>query len=163
MDFYRSKCTASARDQQPLSVNERIRDFSPGAVIDGGDRGSGDVHSGGAGFLGEAFIVQEPQSFKLVHRHPDAFFRRHVIRRKTAVNREPLDPAASDRPWHKHLLSGLSWMILPEFLPYVNNCDQRIRAAAQAARSVLKKVSKKSFEKNCRCAAISSGAPYQLV
>ena len=60
IDLNRFIRTAPASDQQTLAVNKDIRNFFPCAVVNCRDRGAGDTHSGSAGFLCEAFVIQKP-------------------------------------------------------------------------------------------------------
>ena len=110
LKLYRFVFTAASCDQQPFPVDEGIRDFFPRAFIDRRDRGPGDVHPGGAGLLREALAVQKAQRLVFVHRHPHALGCRNIVRRKTAIDRQPLYPAASDRSCHRR-----------SFLTYVNS------------------------------------------
>ena len=57
IDFNRFIFTAPACNQQSLPMNESIRDLFSRAFIDRGNRGSGNVHPNGAGFLGESFVI----------------------------------------------------------------------------------------------------------
>ena len=59
IDLDRFKYTMSACDQQPFPIHEGISDLFPCAVINGSYCGPGNVHPGGTGFLGKAFIVQK--------------------------------------------------------------------------------------------------------
>ena len=49
----------SAGYQQPLSMNERVRNLFPCAIVNRSDCCTGNVHSCSTGFLGKAFIVQK--------------------------------------------------------------------------------------------------------
>ena len=53
------KFTMSACDQQPLPVHKSVGNLFPCTVIDGSYRSPGNVHPGGTGFLGKAFIIQK--------------------------------------------------------------------------------------------------------
>ncbi len=101
MNFYRFVFTMSACNQQPFPVHKDVGDLFSRAVIDCRHRSPGYVHSGGAGFLCEPFVVQKPQRFELVNGHPNAFRGCDVIRRKAAIDRKLLDPAAPEWSWHK--------------------------------------------------------------
>lgn len=67
------KCTASTCDQQPFPVYKSIGDLPACTVINRGDRGAGNLHSGSTCFLRESFIIQKAHGFKLIHRHPHIF------------------------------------------------------------------------------------------
>ena len=60
IDLDRFKFTMSACDQQPFPVHKGVGNLFPCTVIDGRYRGPGNVHPGGTGFLGKAFIIQKP-------------------------------------------------------------------------------------------------------
>ena len=109
IDFNRFKFTMSACDQQPFSVDKGVGDFFPRTVINGRYGRPGDVHPGGAGFLGKTFVIQKSQRLKFIHGHLDAFCGCDVVRREAAIDRKLFDPATSEWSWHK--LSFLTYVI----------------------------------------------------
>ena len=58
-DLDRFKFTVSACDQQPFSIHKSVGNLLPCTVIDGSYRGPGNIHPGGTGFLGKAFVIQK--------------------------------------------------------------------------------------------------------
>ena len=72
LDFNRRILTATACDQQPFPVYQRVSHFSPGVFIDGCDGCTGNVHPDCACFLCQAFAVHKPQCFVLVDSHENS-------------------------------------------------------------------------------------------
>jgi hypothetical protein len=108
IDLDRFKFTVSACDQQPFSVYQGVGYLFPRTVINGGYGGPGDVHPGGAGFLGKTLVIQKSQCLKFIHGHLDAFCGCDIVRREAAIDRKLFDPAASEWSWHR--LSFLTYV-----------------------------------------------------
>ena len=100
IDLDRLKFTMSACDQQPFSVHKGVGDFFPCTVINGSDRSSGNIHSGCTVFLGQVFGIQKSQCLIFVYGHSNAFSGCDVIRRETAIDRDPLYSSAFEWSWH---------------------------------------------------------------
>ena len=120
-DFNRFVLEMSARDQQPFSVDQRISDFFPCAVVNGGNSRPGDIHPGRAGFLCQPFMIQESECLKFVNSHQNSFSGCGVIRREASVDRKLPDPSAPDWSWHKLPFLTFVENSINSKVTYVNN------------------------------------------
>lgn len=120
LNFKRFIFTATADDQQLLSVNKHIRNLFPRAVINRRDGGSGNMHPCRTFLLRQSVAVQKLDRLKLVNGHPNGFGIRNIIRGKTAIYRHLPDFSVFDRSRHRI-----------SFLTYVYNYDTRVFVICQ--------------------------------
>ena len=96
-----TKPIVSAGDDQALSKNDTLGDFTPGTFIDLGHSAAGNIHSGGTLLVGQSLGVHKADRLELIQCKDDAVGVRRVFRGKGTNGRFLADPPVFLRSWHR--------------------------------------------------------------